>query len=232
MDLVYKELLEKASPYIENYEQYYHEVQLTISYTEVSTGGVTIPRGYYCPSPIIDIVIGNASRGKLLKRPSKRSHIAYRYGFDKQGKLVFVYKEEDKHKEFIVRKGNTELGIGFLEFEGLELDPEVTDITYCTYHEDGKIQSYTYGRYYADERRIIEIQKEDYIYSPQGLQEVNEQTFFNWEKQGNYRNSRYRFFHDKDGYLTKYYVQESYKTPITDENGEKRFYDVTVKRKI
>lgn len=236
MNLVCNELLEIASPYIDNYEQYYNKIQLMVSYTEVSTGGLTIPRGYYCPSPIIDIVIGNVNRGKILKKPSKRSHITYRYGFDIQGKLVSVCKEEievkTKHKEFIVRNGNTELGIGFCEYKGLELEPEVTDITYCTYHGDGKIRSFTFGQYIADECHVNNVQKEDYVYSSQGLLAADVQLYFEWEKKVSYRNSRYHFFHDENGYLTKYSVQESYGVPLNAERVRSHFYDVTVKRKI
>ena len=37
-------------------------------YREYSKGGESTHRGYYCPSPVIDLLIGNVSRGRLLKR--------------------------------------------------------------------------------------------------------------------------------------------------------------------
>ena len=54
-------------------------------------------RGYYHPSPIGDIVTGNASRGRrLLTHPRKGCYYRYRYLFDENGKLLVA---EDYSKE-------------------------------------------------------------------------------------------------------------------------------------
>lgn len=57
-------------------------------------GGVW--RGYYNPSPISDIVVGNASRGRRVTHPRKGCYYRYRYLFDENGKLLVA---EDYSKE-------------------------------------------------------------------------------------------------------------------------------------
>ncbi len=68
------------------YEDYRH---MKIVKQEVATNS-TLHRGYYCPSPIIDLVMGGVTRGKILKRPTKRSHISYRYFFNSESKLAYI----------------------------------------------------------------------------------------------------------------------------------------------
>ena len=49
-----------------------------------------LTRGYLCSSPIYDIVTGNCSRGKIIKRISKLKKITYEYGFDKNNNLIIA----------------------------------------------------------------------------------------------------------------------------------------------
>ena len=54
-----------------------------------------IHRGFYCPSPVLDIVIGNVHRGRILKRVTARSKISHRFGFDAGNTLVYAETLDD-----------------------------------------------------------------------------------------------------------------------------------------
>ena len=53
-------------------------------------GGKNLHRGWYCPSIIYDIVIGNASRGRLVKKPQPQTLPSFRYCFNANGTLLRV----------------------------------------------------------------------------------------------------------------------------------------------
>ena len=46
-------------------------------------------RGFYCPSPVLDKIIGNAKRGRILKRITSASKPTHEYGFDAAGRLLW-----------------------------------------------------------------------------------------------------------------------------------------------
>lgn len=55
---------------------------------EYASGSI-LHRGFYCPSPVYDIISGNAKRGKLLKKPFIKSKPSHEYGFDVDGYLLY-----------------------------------------------------------------------------------------------------------------------------------------------
>lgn len=77
-----------------------------------SRGGESMERGYYCPSLVEEIIVTNISRGKLLKRLTKKAP-DYCYYFH-EGKLVLVQKNnefDDQDFEWIERIGEIEYSI-------------------------------------------------------------------------------------------------------------------------
>lgn len=68
-------------------------------------------RGYYCPSPVYDLIVGNARRGRILKRPNAKSKPTHVYGFDSNDRLLWCQNNEQKGKEYLVYEGNRILGI-------------------------------------------------------------------------------------------------------------------------
>ena len=91
---------------------YYHRKNVILK-QEYAIGGETIYRGFYCPSPIYDILIGGCNRGRPLKRFPKNSRPTYIYGFDKNYKLMitdFIYSE---WKEVLIDYDNTVIVIAF-----------------------------------------------------------------------------------------------------------------------
>jgi len=75
-------------------------------------GGIFMPRGYYSPSLLEDIIVTNISRGKLLKRASKNPDYCYYF---KNNRLILVQKNLHDVKrasyEWIEKNGNIEYSI-------------------------------------------------------------------------------------------------------------------------
>jgi len=186
---------------------------------EYSTGGMTIHRGYYCPSPVRDIIVGGSSRGRLLKRMTVKSNPAHRYGFNTNDELVIAYTSSAP--EIIIRQGQTELG--FLLASG---DHDITTISESLFRSDGKIASYAYAVCCpgGEKLAVHDYQKEIYTYSDEGLLEAVDAWI-------SYTHHKYHFRHDDEGYLSSFTFVE------LDRNGEISFEDdrireVKIKRKV
>lgn len=133
-------------------------------------GGVW--RGYYHPSPIGDIVTGNASRGRRVTHPRKGCHYRYRYLFDEYGKLFIaedyddqpskpapiIYFDERRRLRFAEDNSNQSAVSEpvlwqkeFLIYEGrrviapqydIVFTPELVTVSVCDYDEQGRILRY------------------------------------------------------------------------------------------
>lgn len=133
-------------------------------------GGVW--RGYYNPSPISDIVVGNANRGRRVMHPRKGCYYRYRYSFDANGKLFVVedYSEEfgkpkpiiyfDERRRLCFAEDNSNQAAvsepvlwqkEFLIYEGrrviapeydIVLTPELGTISVCDYDEQRRVLRY------------------------------------------------------------------------------------------
>lgn len=133
-------------------------------------GGVW--RGYYHPSPIGDIVTGNASRGRRITHPRKGCYYRYRYLFDENGKLLVAedYSKElgkpkpviyfDERRRLCFAEDNSDQAAvpepvlwqkEFLIYEGrrviapqydIVFTPELGTISVCDYDGQGKILRY------------------------------------------------------------------------------------------
>lgn len=76
---------------VENYPnrwETFKSVKANVATVKYGSGSVYLPRGYFCPSRVLDTVIGNVTRGRLLKTKPRTKIPTYRYGFDKNGKLI------------------------------------------------------------------------------------------------------------------------------------------------
>lgn len=97
----------------ENLKKMEHSIMMRNNFQELhSRGGLCLPRGYYCPSLLMELLITNVSRGRLLKKTKKTPD--YTYYFD-EGELKLVGKEDaDTGKtdfEWIEKNGNIEYSI-------------------------------------------------------------------------------------------------------------------------
>ena len=81
---------------------------------EFGTKSRYLHRGVYCPSPALDILIANSKRGRILVRPTERSHITNRYVYGSSERLLFVDNYIDDRllsTEYLLYQHNTVYGI-------------------------------------------------------------------------------------------------------------------------
>lgn len=198
-------------------------------------------RGYYCPSPVDDLIIGGCRRGKLLKRITKRTNPEREYLFDSNNRLVAVNSLLDwkaVHTEVLIYEDNLVTGIDIDNY-----DNSISEISECTYGSDNKRKSFltaSISSNKAIKTTIEEIELEKYSYDESGLKEIEIISYFKSYKvikrmlKNAIENNptleaklelpdcdtsyqRYIFYHDNDGFIDKYviinpYGDEEYKT--------------------
>lgn len=200
---------------IKKYENEYDnliKIKKEIKRIQFSRNGSTIHRGYYCPSPIYDIIVGNASRGRLTKNEQSTG---FKYYYD-DNNMVLAESYEDRQlyaSEIILNKGEKELGLSYDNYGKLSLISECKT-------SDGRISEYTKCLYLYTSKEIIDYHNEKYYYN-NGLLESTKWIELNLDIMLlNHR--EYRFNHEKNGYLSSYLMFEyeddivTYETPIDD----------------
>lgn len=173
--------------------------------TELGTGAKFLHRGFYCPSPALDLWISNAKRGKILVRPSERSHITNRYVFDTSGRLLFLdtYSEDKMlSSEYLLYLDSAIYGVT------VGMDGRLDCVSEELY-ENGRLESYicAYYSWYGQDADCWKMDCEQYFYDELGL--------LDWElweldygiemvaPSGLIRHSRFRFAR-KDGWLESF----------------------------
>ncbi len=178
----------------------FEKIIKTAAYSEFSSGGHSLPRGYYCPSPIRDLIIGNCNRGKILKSVSGGTSISYQYFFNAAHQLSAVKKfpddtEQDLYEYEIIRYvDNTSVGLGFTNY-GLN------SLSECIYRGN-QIQSYCNGLYEFPSCRIQELEKECYQYENNRLISADMYVFI--PSIGYLSRMSYHFIHDSEGCISAY----------------------------
>lgn len=208
------------SDYLIVCEREYVKTLKTIDSFKYSLNSSGLPRGYFCPSLIFDIIISNCKRGKLSKKIIPNNKSAYIYGFDIEGKLVFckkhfyernipslyelIYYEENTTKSFIFQKNPKVIIKGSIN---------------CNYDDSGKIQSYIYSYNSFDDNKTSEIYREDYFYQEEQML-VNTYEFYkNNTIAKNLFINKYSFCFDEEHYLKEYIV-------------DNKKYHINLRRKI
>ena len=223
-----KEIIAAAFPYLENPEDRFNSIHSNAASFSYGKGGMLMHRGFYCPSPIIDIIVGNINRGKLYKRLTSKTLPDFEYGFDSAGQLSTVHLY-NCHKEFIFRNGNTEVG---LRYHLDDIRPPMVDtISLCNYSGD-RLVSYSLSSYSHSRQSVINGSLEEYVYADGVLDSVYVLDYFRTQMNTwGFGYCRYCFQHDDDGYLSSYTYQR------LDEKGNAislppQTYKVFLKRKI
>lgn len=191
-------------------------------------------RGYYCPSPVDDLIIGGCRRGKLLKRITKRTNPDREYLFDSNNRLVAVNSLLDwkaVQTEVLIYEDNLVTGIDIDNY-----DNSISEISECTYDSDNKIKSFLTASISSNKTiktTIEEIELEKYSYDESGLNEVEIISYYksckaikNIIKKSFEDNlaletkldlpdcdtsyQRYIFYHDNDGFIDKYVIINPY----------------------
>lgn len=209
-----------AKKYLYYCQKIYSDLSSGIERREYSSGGELLPRGFYCPSPIYDIVTGNCDRGKLLKRVTARSKPTYEYCFDKDNKLIIVNHLYENRSEVLEYIDNVVIGITFSRGE----NTKVTSVIECKYDNYGCIVSYIKANSSFNDCCIDQLEKEIYSYNQAGLYEAENFDYLDNEQCGILNYYRYSFQHDDDGYLNEYKVETS--------SFENDIYKISVKRRV
>lgn len=211
----YNSLLEINSA---KYNEFYSQVTKNITKKEYASKGDVIHRGYYCPSPVQDIIIGNNKRGKLIKNKNRFSSIGYEFGFDKNNRLICVECIENSTIELIEYKENYSIGY---EFDISESKPQLQSINECFFDELGRIILYIYG--FRQVYKFEELQYEQFEYNES---EICFDHFVNYLC-GIVSYKGYIFHHNKNGYLSSFDIVE-----LNDKSKEKETYSIRIKRKV
>lgn len=185
-------------------------------------------RGYYCPSPVDDLIIGGCKRGKLLKRITKRTNPDREYLFDSNNRLVAVNSLLDwkaVHTEVLIYEDNLVTGIDIDNY-----DNSISEISECTYGSDNKIKSFLTASISSNKTiktTIEEIELEKYSYDKSSLNEVEIISYYESDKvieniiKKSFENNltleaklglpdcdtsyeHYIFHHDNDGFIDRY----------------------------
>lgn len=191
---------------------------------EYSKGGETIHRGYYCPSPVLDLIIGGMKRGRLFKKKKPEfGNYSYEYGFDMEGRLLrvkgvneFTTPDSRFNEEYLIYIGDVVYG---LEFDNLgELG-----VMSKTIYDNGKLMKYE--RSLCGVEKFADLHYEEYTYDNNRLSEVD--FFFNISPQLElYEEDRLRVEHDQDGNIIRLISDK-----IVDGKAEQFIYNVTPPKK-
>ena len=139
----------------------------------------TIPRGYYCPSLVMDILIGGAKRGKVSAKPSKAETAPFVFWFDREDKLIAAESFSEfpstgrviTGREYLIYHGHSVIAPEY-SVSRMQKSPLLRRLTRCEYDDLGRIRRYRTlfssdlecGR---DRIDSYEIFAEDYRYDPE-----------------------------------------------------------------
>lgn len=164
---------------------------------EYGKGGAVLHRGFYCPSPVFDLIVGNTNRGVLTKhRPKKFDFIFYK---DELDRLIVVdwYSEFGfSEREFLIYNGESVIAPTY-SVRGIPGEDALSRIVVCKYSSTGKITNYQLLDIGMDALR-----EESYIYHPvSGL--LNRSTLTQ-SFRGMVNSEAYQFYHDENGLVKAY----------------------------
>lgn len=116
-----QELLTLVHQYEKDLSSKFQEEQDQIRVKKFGTGGKSLPRGYFSPSLILDLVTAGVSRGKLQKAiPKTKAY--HQFGFDQNERLRTVerhFESAPTEYEWIEYQDQVQFGICFEEKRGV-----------------------------------------------------------------------------------------------------------------
>lgn len=222
-----EENLQICKPFIEKGEEFvkiknnyltvckkiYDDLNSKITTREYATES-ELHRGFYCPSKIFDIVVGNCSRGRLLKKGIPNKKASFEYGFDSSQRLVTVNCLESNIHEIIIY-GDNNSALGIL-FEDDDCGVTVYAVSECLYDDKMRIKDYYYTNFVYD-GSLSELEVEKYLYDEIGINTVDYYKYFAaFNKFPCLDHLKYEFKHNKDGYLSSYKATDLSKPKLYD----------------
>ena len=125
-------------------------------------------RGAYCPSPVLDLLITNVKRGKILVRPSSRSKITHRFRYAQDGRLLYVDNFSDEKmvsSEYLQHAGEALYGIT------IGMSGRLLCVSEERYEKDCLV-SYTLAHFWGENENLTcdKVSCERYEYNDEGLE--------------------------------------------------------------
>lgn len=233
MDYMEQRLFDLYDKYLYSYDELRKKALAETCYREYSKGGESMHRGYYCPSPVYDLLVGNVNRGRLLKRRPAVNY-DYIYYLNEARQIIMVdafatwkddwlkyYKKTLYTREFIFHEENVETSVEY-KLNSLLGYIHMYSASLCDY-DAGKLRAYrhlnmyTYrrddGSFYA-ERDSYTLYAEDYEYDDSGLMckavwgdkfvHKKETRSGKLKPAGYTRENPCRLFHNEDGFMYAY----------------------------
>jgi hypothetical protein len=204
---IQNELLKIYHEYMKSYNALEYCANSNTVRVEHASGGECLHRGFYCPSPIIDKLIGNVKRGKLLKQFTPRSKKYYKYFFDNNNRLIKIEKYEDFilfEYEYVIHSDSGSISVTFNE-----MDKNIIYISLVK-NSDNRIAFYaTIQPDFATGKQRHFIHVEKYHYDKLGMCGAS----ICWEgipELGLLKEENYRFNRDEKGEAIGYWLGEKY----------------------
>lgn len=228
MEFMEQRLFDLYDEYLYSYDELRKKALAETCYKEYSKGGEGMHRGYYCPSPVYDLLVGNVSRGRLLKRrPAVNYDYIYYLNEARQIIMVDAFatweggRKTLYTREFIFHGENAETSVEY-QLDWFLGYIHMYSASLCDY-EAGKLRAYRRlvmdaycrddGSCYADKDSYL-LKAEDYEYDESGLmcRAVLGDKFSHKTKtrRGNFkpevstRENPYRLFHNEEGFMYAY----------------------------
>ncbi len=202
-----------------DYKSMINELTMQICYQRFCYGGNMPHRGYYCPSIIQDIVVGNSKRGRLSNK--RTGNPSFSYSFDYHGNMILV--QDDFNTELIIQNRQTELGISITNDDFL-----INSLSICQY-DSAKLSSYVLLLNNISNNTAYEIYEERYNYSEKGLVVTWSRSLRIDKKHYLNAGEVYSFSVDS-GFLSSYTVRSLDNENVSENDN--RVFKVTIKRKI
>lgn len=161
--------------------------------------GSTLHRGYYHPSPVYDLVIGNTRRGRMTRQPATGKNTSERYLYDENGCLERVesfYNDRISYIEYILHSEKVQIGVT------IDLDGRLAAISEEIF-ENNRIKGFSLVNctQIGENYNIFNIHIENFYYDEVGLIECD---FQNLSPGSGYLIDRRYRFERRDGFLTGY----------------------------
>lgn len=211
--------------YIGKFDELLDYANLNTSYKKYATSGEMLHRGFYCPSPTFDLVIGNCNRGKLLKNEKRAKNISFEYFFDCNDNLILIKKFDEYHEcyltEFIVKDAQQETGISFATHK------EIACYSKMIYNNE-KLVEYDLAVYNDYQHSIMTMDVEKYNYKNNSLYCTD---MYNFITPNLLRHSRAIFSTDENGFLASYTAEDFQGETKEPSINSDHAYKITKKRK-
>lgn len=211
----YEKTLQIINAYKNLYEDLQSQSMHKIVKKEYNYHSFGLHRGFYCPSIIEDIIIGNAKRG-IIKTRKSLTVPSYVFGFDADNNIITSQNEHSI--EFIFIENDSEIGLTF--------DNNKLSLISIVQFENNNLKYYL--RSIIENDNIVEISKEEYSF-------FKKQMKVQWYRKScckinSFQQERY-VFNIENERLVSYFVGNC-NSNVTKKQTNNQIYKVYLPRKI